>query len=130
MRRRDFLAVVAGAAAVWPLAARSQKKAVALVGLLILGSPPKNPDDLIHDPIHQGLTEFGYVDGQNIAFEYRWGEGKSDRLPVLAAELVRLSPDVIVAFGPAAIQAVKQATATIPIVMADGADPSRHGFCR
>ena len=128
MRRRDLLAIVAGAAAVWPVVARSRKKAVPLIGLLIFGSRPKNPDDLIHGPIQQGLTEFGYVDGQNIAFEYRWAEGKSDRLAVLAAELVRLSPDVIVAFGPAAIQAVKQATATIPIVMADGADPVGMGF--
>jgi ABC-type uncharacterized transport system substrate-binding protein len=128
MRRRDLLAIVAGAAVAWPLVARSQKKAVPLIGVLALGSPPKNPEDQIRGPIHQGLTDFGYVDGQNIAFEYRYAEGRSDRLAVLAAELVHLSPDIIVAFGPAAIQAAKQATPTIAIVMADGADPVGMGF--
>jgi ABC-type uncharacterized transport system substrate-binding protein len=89
-------------------------------------SDPRVP--LLVQAFRQGLLEFGYVEGQNIAFEFRWAEGQYDRLPSLAAELVRLNVNVIVAGGPPAIQAAKQATQTTPIVMAAVADPVATGF--
>jgi putative ABC transport system substrate-binding protein len=97
MRRRDLFALVAGMAAAWPLVARAQQKSMPIIGLLSSVSPPRNLDNLIQGPIHQGLAETGYVDGQNMAFEYRWAEGHYDRLPALAADLASRKVDVIVA---------------------------------
>jgi putative ABC transport system substrate-binding protein len=98
------------------------------IGLLY----PTSPDDprvpRLSQAFLQGLRELGYVDGQNITLEYRWAEGQYDRLPGLAAELVRLKVDMIVAAGPPSIQAAKQATATIPIVMSSVGDPVATGF--
>jgi ABC-type uncharacterized transport system substrate-binding protein len=117
MRRRDLLGLLGGAAVACPLATGAQQKPMPVIGLLSSVSPPKNLDNLIQGPIHQGLAETGYVDGQNMAFEYRWAEGHYDRLPALAADLASRKVDVIVAAsgGPSAT-AARSATSTIPIV--------------
>jgi putative ABC transport system substrate-binding protein len=117
MERRSFIALLSGAAS-WPLAARAQQKSMPVVGGLFAASPPANLDDLVHGPIHQGMGELGFVEGQNMAWEYRWAEGHYERLPALAADLVSRKVDVIVTSGVAA-DAAKNATSTIPIVFAN-----------
>ena len=102
-----------------------QVKAVPRVGYLGLGSPGGNPESL--DGLRQGLRDLGYVEGQNITIEYRWAEGNLGRLPALAAELVQLKADLIVAPATRAIQAAKEATQTIPIVMTNSRDPVGTG---
>jgi putative ABC transport system substrate-binding protein len=120
MQRRDFLGVLGGAAA-WPLAARAQQtRTVPRIGILMPG-PSVLSASL--NAFYQGLHELGYTEGQNIAIERRYGEWKLDRLPELAAELVRLKVDVIVAWSTPPARAAKQATSTIPIVAAVMADP-------
>jgi len=112
-----------------PLTGETQQAAsLPRIGFLLTGSlsDPRVPPLL--QAFRQGLRELGYVEGQNIAFEFRWAEGQYDWLPGLAAELVRLKVNVIVAGGPPAIQTAKQATETIPIVMAAVADPVAAGF--
>src|SRR6266536_1893709 len=110
--RRKFLATLGGAAAVaWPLAARAQQPAIALVGLLS-GS---QLDDRQIGAVGQGLKETGYIEGHNVAIKYRSADGRFDRLPALAAALVADSVAVILTFGPPAAVAAKAATATIPI---------------
>src|SRR6516225_1202867 len=117
--RRKFLATLGGAVA-WPLAARAQQgKKIPRIGVL-WPNPPA-----MFDFMRQGLKDFGYVEGQNIAFEFRWAEGKLDQLPEMAAELVRLQVDVIVTPPPRAPWAAKRATQTIPMVL--GARGDRLG---
>src|SRR5215510_10370760 len=100
-----------------PLAANAQQMGkVPRIGVLVLGSPPFPPDWKQRSPFLQELHHLGWIEGQNIAFEYRWAEGRSGQLPDLAAELVRLHVDVIVVEDTPALWAVKQATTTIPIV--------------
>jgi putative tryptophan/tyrosine transport system substrate-binding protein len=117
MRRREFIGFVGGVAAMWPLAARAQRPAPGKwrVGLLMPGRR--------QDLVRQGLRELGYVQGDNLVIEARTIEGAADRLAALAAELVALKPDVIIATGTQATQAVKQATSSIPIVMTGSSDP-------
>jgi putative ABC transport system substrate-binding protein len=117
MRRREFIGFVGGVAAMWPLAARAQRPAPGKwrVGLLMPGRR--------QDMVRQGLRELGYVQGDNLVIEARTIEGAADRLAALAAELVALKPDVIIATGTQATQAVKQATSSIPIVMTGSSDP-------
>jgi putative tryptophan/tyrosine transport system substrate-binding protein len=122
MRRREFIAGLAGAAA-WPLAARGQQQAMPVIGFL---SSQSADDDyeIITVPFLRGLKETGYVEGQNVAVEYRWAENQIwDRLPALAADLVRRGVAVIVVSGAAAALAAKAATTTIPIVFTNGGDP-------
>jgi ABC-type uncharacterized transport system substrate-binding protein len=122
--RRAFLGALAGGFVTAPLAAEAQQAGkVNQVGYLTPGSPSDPGRQRRFDAFRQGLRELGYVEGQNVAIEARWAEGKYDRYPALAADLVRLMVDVIVAVGGAATKATQQATRTIPIVMSVVIDP-------
>jgi putative ABC transport system substrate-binding protein len=128
MNRRVFLSAVTCGLLAAPLAAVAQSsREIPLIGSLDYGAPDAARLDW-WKAFRQGLRELGYVEGQSIRFEARWAQGRVDRLPGLAAELVRLRVDAIVTGGGEAARAAKQATATIPIVMADGADPVRLGL--
>jgi putative ABC transport system substrate-binding protein len=124
MMRRSFLGLIYAAATSWPLAAFGQQTKVARIGALYLGNADA---DSFKTNLREGLRELGFIEGQNIAFEFRSAEGKTDRLPALAAELVGLKVDVIVALYVPCALAAKQATVTIPIV-AIAADPVETGI--
>ena len=124
MKRREFIRMVGAAAAALPMAVHAQQSAMAVVGVL----SPEGPMTGNVNGLVQGLRELGYVDQRNIRFEYRWAEGRFDRLPELAADLVRLRVDIIVAFVTQAAEVAKKQTGTIPIVMVGVSDPVGAGL--
>jgi putative ABC transport system substrate-binding protein len=126
VRRRDFIKVIAGSAIPWPLAARAQQPAMPVIGFMSARSLKDTVQVL--GAFHKGLGEVGFVSGQNVNVEYRWADGQYERLPAMAAELVRRPVDVMVAQAPPAALAAKVATTSIPIVFVVGVDPIAAGL--
>ena len=125
MRRREFIKLIVGSTAVWPFAARGQQP-TPIVGFL----SSRSPDDSAHlvAAFREGLGETGFIEGRNVAIEYRWAEGHYDRLPTLAADLVARQVSVIAATAIAPARAAKEATTKIPIIFQTGADPVQFGL--
>jgi putative ABC transport system substrate-binding protein len=125
MRRRDFITVLGGAAAAWPLAARAQQPAVPVIGVLAGGGRDNFTQ---YDGFVQGMRELGYIQGKDFVTEFRFADGQNQRLPQLAAELVRLNPDILFSGYSPAVRALRQATHTIPTVFVGVTDPVGQGF--
>src|SRR3981189_1179654 len=126
MRRREFITLLGGAVMAWPSLAGAQRPSrPARLGMLFYSNPQTDP---IAAPLRSGLRDFGYIEGQNLLIEYRYAEGKLERLPDLAAELVRLQPDVLLAAGGDVAPFAVKATQTIPIVFIMSADPQQLGM--
>src|SRR5262252_7400317 len=127
MRRRMFLGVLAGGLVTAPVTAQAEQAKVVRIGLLDLAAS-ESARNAWWKMFHDRLRELGYVEGQNVIFESRWGDGQPDRMPALAAELIKAKVELIVTAGSEAALAAKQATSSIPIVMATGADPVELGL--
>jgi putative ABC transport system substrate-binding protein len=128
MRRRDFIAAFAGAMVGWPFAVRAQKKAMPVIGFLSIAAPGAQTTPFV-SAFRQGLGELGYTDGENVAIESRWADGRYDRLPALAADLARREVDMIAAVsGDATIRAATDASAIIPVIFITGSDPVGSGL--
>ena len=125
MKRRAFITLLGGAAAAWPLTARAQQPASARLGILLYSNPAADPQG---QTVLRGLGDLGYVEGRNISLAYRYAEGSAERLPDLAAELVRLKPDVILAIGGDVAPIAKKATPSIPIVFISVGNPIAMGL--
>ena len=126
MRRREFISLIGGASAAWPLAAHAQQPPLPVVGFLHSSSPENSGNRV--PALRQGLKEMGFIENENVAIEYRWADNQIDRLPTLAAELVRRRVAVIVAPSVTTVLAAKAATSTIPIVFLVGEDPVTLGL--
>jgi ABC-type uncharacterized transport system substrate-binding protein len=126
VRRRDVITLLGGAAATWPLAVRAQQPTMPVIGFLHTASPDGNADRV--RAFRQGLKETGFVEGENVAVEYRWADNQVERLPAMAAELVRRRVVAIAAISPRAAFAAKEATTTVPIVFVVPEDPVRLGL--
>src|SRR4029079_2883738 len=121
MRRREFIALLGGAAAAWPMAARAQQPAIPVIG--VLGSSAAEAFAPLVRGFRKGLHEAGYIEGQNVSVEYRWADDQYERLPVMASDLVQRKIAVLLAGGPPAAGAAKAATASVPVIFIVGFDP-------
>src|SRR4030095_15494645 len=126
LNRREFITLLGGAAAAWPIAARAQQPAMPVIGVLGASFPQNKMGPL--RGCHQGLKEEGYVEGENVTVLYRWAENRPDRLPELATDLVRKRVAVLASFGNAPVLAAKAVTTTVPIVFGMGEDPVKSGL--
>ena len=120
--RREFITLLGGAAAAWPMAARTQQPAMPVIGLMS-GRAPNEASRPVAEAFRNGLAQIGYVEARNVVIEYYWMEGQTERFPIIAPELARRAVSVIVAIGTVSAQAAKAATTTVPIVFVTGDDP-------
>src|SRR5258705_11265753 len=128
MKRREFITLIGGAAATWPLAARAQQPAGRVYRLGYFAITSRERSLHLMKAFEEGLRKLGYRVGENVVIEYRFANGEMERLPALAADLARLGGDIIVSWNNATTVAAMKATTTIPIVMSNGAEPVSAGF--